>query len=136
MHLHVFILFFFFKQNRNELERHFLELLQFNINVPSSVYTKYYFELRTLADQNDFAFQIKPLSKERAQKLEVSSFDWTIYTNLIIDFILSSFLKTSRSSSLAFPLKKRFFLDFETHGYIFHSILRFQMRCLCMLIYM
>jgi len=91
LHLHVFILFFFFKQNRNELERHFLELLQFNINVPSSVYTKYYFELRTLADQNDFAFQIKPLSKERAQKLEVSSFDWTIYTNLIIDFILSSF---------------------------------------------
>ena len=58
---------------RNELERQFLEMLQFNINVPSSVYAKYYFDLRTLAEDNDLAFPPEPLSKERAQKLEAMS---------------------------------------------------------------
>lgn len=57
---------------RNEMERHFLELLQFNINVPASVYAKYYFDLRSLADDNDVVFMFAPLSKERAQNLEVS----------------------------------------------------------------
>lgn len=58
---------------RNELERRFLELLQFNINVPSSVYAKYYFELRNLADHNDLTFPAEPLSELRAQKLEAMS---------------------------------------------------------------
>ncbi|KFM66050.1 Cyclin-Y-like protein 1, partial [Stegodyphus mimosarum] len=48
-------------------------MLQFNINVPASVYAKYYFDLRSLADQNDLAFPTEPLSKERAQKLEAMS---------------------------------------------------------------
>lgn len=56
---------------RNEMERHFLELLQFNINVPASVYAKYYFDLRSLADDNDLPFVFAPLSRERAQNLEV-----------------------------------------------------------------
>lgn len=60
-------------EDMNELERQFLELLQFNINVPSSVYAKYYFDLRTLAEANDLAFPSEPLSKERAQKLEAMS---------------------------------------------------------------
>lgn len=60
-------------EDMNELERQFLELLQFNINVPSSVYAKYYFDLRTLAEQNDLSFPSEPLSKERAQKLEAMS---------------------------------------------------------------
>ena len=59
--------------SRNELERQFLEMLQFNINVPSSVYAKYYFDLRTLAEANDLSFPSEPLSKERAQKLEAMS---------------------------------------------------------------
>lgn len=54
------------------MERYFLELLQFNINVPQSVYAKYYFDLRTLADQSDITFLLEPLSKERATRMEVS----------------------------------------------------------------
>lgn len=57
---------------RNELERQFLELLQFNINVPSSVYAKYYFDLRSLAEANNLSFPLEPLSRDRAHKLEVS----------------------------------------------------------------
>ncbi|PIC43099.1 hypothetical protein B9Z55_009973 [Caenorhabditis nigoni] len=57
----------------NELERRFLECLDFNIEVPSSVYAKYYFDLRTLALANDLQLPIQPLYKERAQKLEALS---------------------------------------------------------------
>ncbi|MGH0124741.1 UNVERIFIED_CONTAM: hypothetical protein FKN15_013060 [Acipenser sinensis] len=57
----------------NEMERQFLELLQFNINVPASVYAKYYFDLRSLADDNHMNFPLESLSKERAQKLEAIS---------------------------------------------------------------
>ena len=56
---------------RNALERQFLQILQFNTNVPSSVYAKYYFDLRALADKNEMDFSLGPLSKEKAVKLEV-----------------------------------------------------------------
>uniref|UniRef100_A0A8C2XXV9 Cyclin N-terminal domain-containing protein n=1 Tax=Capra hircus TaxID=9925 RepID=A0A8C2XXV9_CAPHI len=58
-------------EDMNELERQFLELLQFNINVPSSVYAKYYFDLRSLAEANNLSFPLEPLSRERAHKLEL-----------------------------------------------------------------
>ncbi|XP_018407818.1 PREDICTED: cyclin-Y isoform X2 [Nanorana parkeri] len=57
-------------EDMNELERQFLELLQFNINVPSSVYAKYYFDLRSLAEDNNLSFPLEPLSRDRACKLE------------------------------------------------------------------
>uniref|UniRef100_A0A8C4SV91 Cyclin Y-like 1 n=1 Tax=Erpetoichthys calabaricus TaxID=27687 RepID=A0A8C4SV91_ERPCA len=60
-------------EDMNEMERHFLELLQFNINVPASVYAKYYFDLRSLADDNNMSFPLETLSRERAQKLEAIS---------------------------------------------------------------
>uniref|UniRef100_X1ZXB5 Cyclin-like domain-containing protein n=1 Tax=Capitella teleta TaxID=283909 RepID=X1ZXB5_CAPTE len=60
-------------EDMNELERQFLEMLQFNINVPSSVYAKYYFDLRALADAHDLSFPLHPLSKDRAAKLEAMS---------------------------------------------------------------
>lgn len=50
-----------------------MELLQFNINVPQSVYVKYYFELRNLANKNDLTFPVEPLNEARAQKLEATS---------------------------------------------------------------
>lgn len=65
----VYCMFFIF--SRNDLERQYLEMLQFNINVGSSVYAKYYFDLRALADANDLSFPLEPLSKDRALKLEV-----------------------------------------------------------------
>ena len=46
-------------------------MIQFNINVPSGVYAKYYFDLRTLADKNEFVFPVEALDKNRAAKLEV-----------------------------------------------------------------
>ncbi|XP_048867132.1 cyclin-Y-like isoform X1 [Brienomyrus brachyistius] len=60
-------------EDMNELERQFLELLQFNINVPSSVYAKYYFDLRSLSEANNLGFPLEPLSRDRAQKLEAIS---------------------------------------------------------------
>lgn len=64
----------YFLSSRNELERQFLELLQFNINVSASVYAKYYFDLRELADTHELAFPLEPLSTERALKLEVRNY--------------------------------------------------------------
>merc|ERR1712113_1209887 len=57
----------------NELEREFLHLLQFNTNVPQSVFVKYFFDLRTLAEANDLSYPPEPLTKERSQKLEAMS---------------------------------------------------------------
>ncbi|XP_012368586.1 cyclin-Y-like protein 1 [Octodon degus] len=60
-------------EDMNELERHYLNLLEFNVNVSTSVYAKYYFDLRSLANDNDMSFVFAPLTKERAQNLEALS---------------------------------------------------------------
>eukprot|EP00051_Salpingoeca_urceolata_P004698 m.67038 g.67038 ORF g.67038 m.67038 type:complete len:347 (+) comp13800_c0_seq3:396-1436(+) len=60
-------------EDMNDLERTYLEMLQFNINVDSSVYAKYYFELRSLAEKTNHTFHLQPLDKERAAKLEAMS---------------------------------------------------------------
>ena len=59
----------------NEMERVFLENLQFNINVSPSQYAKFYFDLRSLAEDNGLLFpeEYIPLTKERAKKIEAMS---------------------------------------------------------------
>jgi len=69
-------------------------LLQFNINVPSSVYAKYFFDLRTLAEANDLAYPAEPLSKDRAQKLEAMS---KTYEDKLAQDILGYSVKRSNS---------------------------------------
>ena len=46
--------------------------MQFNINVPSSVYAKYYFDLRKL-DEESSTYSRRRLTKEKALKLETFS---------------------------------------------------------------
>ncbi|CAB4031187.1 cyclin-Y [Paramuricea clavata] len=84
-------------EDMNELERSFLEFLQFNINVPSSVYAKYYFDLRSLAEENELAFPLEPLSRERAKKLEAIS---SICDNNMTDLSLPNLKRTSSLDAL------------------------------------
>lgn len=57
----------------NELELTYLEMLQFNMNVDSAVYTKYYFDLRSLAETTHLSFTLEPLSVEGAARLQALS---------------------------------------------------------------
>uniref|UniRef100_A0A8C9J0J2 Cyclin-Y-like protein 2 n=1 Tax=Piliocolobus tephrosceles TaxID=591936 RepID=A0A8C9J0J2_9PRIM len=57
----------------NELERQFLQLIDYNIKVSGSVYAKYYFHLRSLAKDNSLHLPVYLLNKERAQNLEAVS---------------------------------------------------------------
>ncbi|KAM6156445.1 cyclin-Y-like protein 1 [Erethizon dorsatum] len=60
-------------KDTNELERHYLNLLEFNCNVSGSVFARYYFDLCSLADDSNLYFVFAPLTKERAQNLEATS---------------------------------------------------------------
>lgn len=47
----------------NSLERAYLMALQFTVTLKSSVYAKYYFELRALSGGSAESFPMKPLDK-------------------------------------------------------------------------
>ena len=55
------------------MERQFLELIQFNINVQQAAYAKYYFDLRSAAEQHGLQLPVDTLDIKRAKKLEVTS---------------------------------------------------------------
>ncbi|XP_032123167.1 cyclin-Y-like protein 2 [Sapajus apella] len=52
----------------NELERHFVELIDFNISVAGSIHGRYYFDLRALAHKHGLYLPVYLLQRERAWK--------------------------------------------------------------------
>jgi hypothetical protein len=57
-------------QDLNNLEMKFLGLIQYNVYLNSSTYTKLYFDLKAYSTLSEDRFLIKPLSKERGSLLE------------------------------------------------------------------
>ncbi|KAI6651812.1 Cyclin-Y-like protein 1 [Oopsacas minuta] len=81
----------------NQLERSFLKLLQFEINVPSSVFAKYYFDLRTFAVFNNISLPLEPLNKQKAAQLEAMP------THCDPDINISPLIMRSNSVEQIFP---------------------------------
>lgn len=54
----------------NQLERQVLNGLQFNVTLKSSVYAKYYFEIRSFSKRDANNFPLKPLDKVGAKRME------------------------------------------------------------------
>jgi hypothetical protein len=59
-------------EDLGKLEKVILNFLGFNVSLKASLYAKYYFELRSLAE-NEHEFTLEPLSKEAAERLEQRS---------------------------------------------------------------
>ena len=57
-------------QDINQLEKKFLEMIQYNVSISASLYASYYFELRTLCEKAERQFSLKPLSEEQQRELE------------------------------------------------------------------
>ena len=64
---------FFLTHQINKLEQKFLELIQYNVNVKSNLYAKYYFELRELFKNCEYEFPLQPLTKAEEERLEIRS---------------------------------------------------------------
>jgi len=54
----------------NHLEMKFLELIDYDVSISSSLYASYYFQLRTLCQRESRSFSLKPMDVESAAKLE------------------------------------------------------------------
>jgi len=57
----------------NNLEKQFLEMLQYNVYISASLYASYYFELRTLCEKAERNFTLKPLSEDACRALDTKS---------------------------------------------------------------
>jgi hypothetical protein len=57
----------------NSLEREMLTALDYVVSFKSSIYCKYYFDLRRFSELNDLNFPLKQLSQEEQNKLEHKS---------------------------------------------------------------
>ena len=54
----------------NHLELKFLELIDYDVSISSSLYASYYFQLRTLCQRENRSFSLAPMNVETAAKLE------------------------------------------------------------------
>jgi len=54
----------------NELERIFLTLIDYDVNINGSEYAKYYFILRSLAENVNMEFPLKPITYEEIQRIK------------------------------------------------------------------
>jgi len=59
------------------LETRFLDLIKYDVHIPSRLYAKYYFELRAIAEEQDRIWKLKPLSEKDALRLAASNFNRT-----------------------------------------------------------
>jgi len=57
------------------LESRFLDLIKYDVHIPSRLYAKYYFELRTIAEEQDRIWKLKPLSENDAKRLAAANFN-------------------------------------------------------------
>jgi len=57
----------------NNLEKIFLEMIQYNVTISASLYASYYFELRTLCEKAERTFTLKSLSETELKQLESRS---------------------------------------------------------------
>jgi len=61
----------------NHLERKFLELIDFDVSVNTSLYASYYFQLRTLCQRENREFTLKPMDASTAAILEARGLAYT-----------------------------------------------------------
>lgn len=54
----------------NDMERVFLDLVEYNVHVLGSEYAKYYFVLRTLAEKSNRSFPLRPIDVDKVRKLQ------------------------------------------------------------------
>jgi len=61
------------KKDVNILERKFLSLLNFKLHISPSLYAQYYFELRSVIEEQGQTLKFKPLSKAQVRRLDARS---------------------------------------------------------------
>jgi len=54
----------------NSLERAYLELIEYRLNIKGSEYAKYYFILRTAAERMNVKFPLKPINVDNVIELQ------------------------------------------------------------------
>ena len=61
----------------NNLEKAFLDLIEYNVSITASLYASYYFELRTLCEKAERTFSLKPLTDDQQRTLEARAVEKT-----------------------------------------------------------